>query len=221
MVDFILRNLYIIVIIAFAIFTAISSRSGKNKSRNPRQGMPTFGGGPDTPGRRIPGSTQTTQEREEEAQRRYREAQREFDQGQMGRGLEEGSSRDTMSQEGTYRSEGPNTASDSAEGSRMEPATAATEMGRTADQYRNEMQKRLDQLTSGMNDRLGRIDLSPTSSPSSIEVTGNTSSSTELRLDPAQAAQGVLWAEILSPPRSRHAGSFGRKTSREGQSTET
>ncbi len=218
MFDFLLGNLYIIVIIAFAIFTAISSRSGKNKSRT-RPGMPTFGGGPDTPGRRLPGQQQTTQEREADAQRRYHEAQRQFDREQMDRGSAEGRSQETMSQEGTYRSEGPYTASDTSEGSRME-REPATEMGRTADQYRNEMQQRLDQLTDGMNDRLDRMNL-PSTSSSPIEVTGDASSSAGgLRLDPAQATQGVLWAEILSPPRSRHAGSFGRKASREQQSNE-
>ncbi|WP_322905017.1 hypothetical protein [Paenibacillus campi] len=209
MIDFLLGHLYIIVIIAFAIFTAISSRSGKNKARNRRQGMPTFGGGPDVPGRRPLTPSQTAQQREDEAQRRYNEAQRQFDRQPMDRDMGQGSSRVPLSQEGTSGSEGSYTDADTFEGSRME---ATTETGRTAEQYRNEIQQRLDQLSYGMNERLDRMDLSSVQSPSTTDTTDNASvASGGLRLDPAQATQGVLWAEILSPPRSRHAGSFGRK----------
>ncbi len=208
MVDFLLGNLYIIVIIAFAIFTAISSRSGKNKSRNGRPGMPTFGGGPDVPGRRTLTPAQTTQDNEQEAQRRYHEAQRQFDREQLDRGTGEGRSLHTGSDEGSSRGEGPYSASDSSEGSRME------QMERTADHYRMEMQERLDQLNqgrAGSGTRMDRMDLSPMQSSSSSDEQRAAASVSELRLDPAQAAQGVLWAEILSPPRSRHSGSFGRK----------
>ncbi|MFD1885413.1 hypothetical protein [Paenibacillus wenxiniae] len=219
MVDLLLSNLYIIVIIAFAIFTAISSRSGKNKSRNTRPGMPTFGGGPDTPGRRLPGSAPTTQEREEDAQRRYHEAQRQFDQEQMNRGLGEGESRRIDSQEGTYGSEGASTSSSSSEGSRAE---GTMDIGRTADQYRNELQQRLNQLGNGVNERLDRMNLASqeTVLSDSSRASSTSTASGELRLDASQAAQGVLWAEILSPPRSRHVGSFGRKASREQHSNE-
>ncbi|WP_411343211.1 hypothetical protein ACE3MZ_16405 [Paenibacillus sp. WLX1005] len=220
MIDFVLSNLYIVVIIAFAIFTAISSRSGKSKNRRSNPGMPTFGGGPMN---RQDGNNRPTQphpwnapqqESEEEAQRRYQEAQRRYDMEQPRGSLDEGTSTESPTYSRNDEGElSAGTSGNSREGSRSEYDDRQN-IGRNADDYRKEMQQRLDQLNNVLGERTRDMTDQPrstqrTSSASQSKDTRNTSAE-GLKLDADQATQGVLWAEILSAPRSRQAQGWGR-----------
>ncbi|MEW4370634.1 hypothetical protein [Paenibacillus kandeliae] len=221
MIEFLLSNLYIVVIIAFAIFTAISSRSGKNKNRRGNPGMPTFGGGPmnrqgdnHRPSQPLPWNA-PEQESEEEAQRRYQEAQRRYDMEQPHGSLDEGTSTERPAY--SRNSEGElsaGTSGNNREGSRSE-YDDRRDIGRSADDYRKEMQQRLDQLNNVLGERTRDLVDQPrstqrTSDSSSRRPAARHTSADGLKLDADQATQGVLWAEILSPPRSRQAQGWGR-----------
>lgn len=221
MIDFLLSNLYIVVIIGFAIFTAISSRSGKSKNRRSNPGMPTFGGGPlnRQDGNHRPSQPRPwnapQQESEEEAQRRYQEAQRRYDMEQPRGSLEEGTSIESPAYSRNDEGElSAGTSNTSREGSRSEYEERRN-IGRNADDYRQEMQQRLDQLDNVLGERTREMtnqsrSTQRASSPASQTTTTRNSSADSLKLDADQATQGVLWAEILSAPRSRQAQGWGR-----------
>lgn len=199
MLDFILSNLYIIVIVGFAIFTAISSRSGKGQAqrRNPN-GMPTFGGGPSD---RNKGTDRrlNEQQNEDDAQRRYREAQQRYETPDT---YEEGPSYETAApvEQRTFESR------ESVENDRSDSRQSSS---RSAEQYNSELQKRLDQLNRNLDQRAdmnrsraGEQRMTISDSLDS-EFEHAASESAAYTVQKEQARQGVIWAEILGPPRSK------------------
>lgn len=202
MLDFLLSNIYIIVIIGFAIFTAISSRSGKGQAqrRNPN-GMPTFGGGPMDRNKR---NDTKSDDSASEAQRRYREAQQRYETEASD--YEEGQSYEAEQP----AMEGP--LSQRNEQNRQPVLQSGSSM-RTTEQHNVELQKRLDQLNRHLDQRANAnssrmteqsmVLRSDSTNPESIDYVEEVAAGS--KLDTEQARQGIIWAEILGPPRSRQS----------------
>ncbi|ANF97737.1 hypothetical protein [Paenibacillus bovis] len=193
MMDWIFSNIYIVVIIGFAIFTAISSRSGKGKTSRRPPSMPTFGGSPLTGERSnresSPPLLNDNGNSAEEAQRRYHEAQRQYDNGS----------------DNSYEQDENWGEPDRRYSDEPERSLSREGMGTEGLSSRQEaLNKRLDSLESNLNQRThgmssGGADLS------SSEVQSESAAASDRQVYAEQLRQGVIWAEILGPPRSRQS----------------
>lgn len=179
MVDFLLGNIYIVAIIAFAIFSWVSSRSGKKKSNRQPSGMPTFGGNGDS--RRglfsEPERTSAQPESLDDAQRRYQEAQQRYndlDTSENAPGYEDSATRST-----SYSQE--------------------PEVQQRILSNQSEVEKRLDEMNKDIKAR--SMHLNAGSRVQIEELEPDTSSRSALNAD--ELRKGVIWAEILGQPRSK------------------
>lgn len=205
MMDWIFSNIYIVLIIGFAIFTAISSRSGKGKSNNRPSSMPTFGGQPRQGDRsaREAAPPLINNDGAEEAQRRYHEAQRRYN------------APDTYESSDSYEQD---------ESWDNRPSRPAMESGREDTSVRGEgggmeglsgrqaaLDQRLKSLESNLNSRTGELvtggnDLqSSPDQPEAVQASGQQVHAEQLR-------QGMIWAEILGSPRSRQPQAWSRSS---------
>ncbi|MGZ0042192.1 hypothetical protein [Paenibacillus ottowii] len=189
-ISWILDHLYILIVIGFALvsFLGKSIQSGERKSP-PRQGMPTFGG--DHGSRRPSTSTRPfTMEPEQERRRQdvTGELQRQF----------------------------PNERRAVMEARRIEEAGdgVATEEG---------MNRDLSDNSTTLEDRIRAMEEERRSVLSRFDRISNVRDSGEITDEPKQTSQahnavnvsdlrkGVIWTEILGPPRSKRYMGGGRR----------
>ncbi|MBY9079432.1 hypothetical protein KIH86_04120 [Paenibacillus sp. HN-1] len=185
--------LYIVAVIIFAIISN-ANKAGKRKKGNTRQGgMPSFGSGPDENSRRPNGNAGQEQPREargsgfpqpSESSSPYREERSAEDSREA--------SAPAFPEPALY----PSPDYDTGEGMSMEqPEEDGVEVRQ--ERMRRELQrvhKELDRISSMAGGGTGPksdVDVPSSSIPSHSAVS------------PADLRQGLIWAEILGPPRSR------------------
>ncbi|WP_046214712.1 hypothetical protein [Paenibacillus wulumuqiensis] len=196
MMDWIFSNIYIVLIIGFAIFTAISSRSGKGKSNNRPSSMPTFGGQPRQGDRSARDAVPPliNDNGAEEAQRRYHEAQRRYnapDTYESSESYEQDESWDNSSARPALESSRDHTSV------RGESGELEGLSGRQAalDQRLKSLESNLKSRAGGLITGNNALKSSP-EEPEAVQVSGEQVHADQLR-------QGMMWAEILGSPRSR------------------
>ncbi|MWV45285.1 hypothetical protein GRF59_16820 [Paenibacillus sp. HJL G12] len=169
----ILENFYWILIVGFAVISALS-KSGKSKQQQNRRGMPTFGGGGGMDRRTRSAGQQAPRAHED---RRAGDFEAEWEHAERA---------------DEYRGSGPDY--DTGEGvSDM----WKEEKPETLEDYKREMEQHLNRV----NASLDRIEKTATGSPSGH--TPGTEHAEPVSPLAKEARNGLIWAEILGPPRSK------------------
>lgn len=182
----IFEHFYWILIIGFAILSALS-KSGKRKTNQNPQGMPTFGGGAGMEQRTAPANRQaSSRRREEEADARASSSEPRYSTGSDA-WSEETSSSAQRSYE--LQTAGP----DYETGEGVSGMWQEERPDPLAD-YSRDMEKHLEQVNASLN----RIEKTAVSAPAK-QTRGERPAS---RLA-SEARKGIIWAEILGPPRSK------------------
>ena len=202
MMDWIFSNIYIVVIIGFAIFTAISSRSGKGKASRRPSSMPTFGGSPLTGDRSnresAPPLLNDNGNSAEEAQRRYHEAQQRYN----------------TSNDSSYEQDENWGEEDRRYSNESERSLSREGMGTEGLSSRQAaLNERLNSLESNLNQRTHGMTAGG-ASLKGTDVQTETAQAGAQQVQAEQLRQGVIWAEILGPPRSRQSQVRGRPANR-------
>jgi len=183
--EWIFNNLYVVAVIAFALFSVLGKlgKSANPNQKRPGNGMPTFGGGDDVNRRSGDANPQQSSASDD---RRYEE---QYDQRYDEERYDE--------RYDPSRTE-PTTSSRQASGDMGEHAlenmrSSVDEQMRLMEEQQRAVQKRLNRISSAS---------APVVSSSSLEDTDNINTGTS-RIRPEDIKTGVLWAEVLGPPRSK------------------
>lgn len=188
--EWIFNNLYVVAVIAFALFSVLGKlgKSANPNQKRPGNGMPTFGGGEDAnrrSGNAAPQQSSAPDDRryEEQYDQRYDEEryddQRYDERYDPSRTETATSSRQASGDMGEHALENMRSSVD--------------EQMRLMEEQQRAVQKRLNRISSAS---------APVVSSSSLEDTDNINTGTS-RIRPEDIRTGVLWAEVLGPPRSK------------------
>lgn len=178
--EWIFNNLYVVAVIAFALFSVLGKlgKSANPSQKRPGNGMPTFGGGEDA-NRRSENDSQQQSSRPDE--RRYEE---QYDERYDER----------------YDQPYSEPATSSSPGDEFRGDQSLDSMRSSVD----EQMRLMEEQQRMIQDRLNRISsaTSPSVSNSSMEDV-DTTDSVPSRLRQEDIRTGVLWAEVLGSPRSK------------------
>ncbi|MDR0268984.1 hypothetical protein [Paenibacillus sp.] len=182
----IFENFYWILIIGFAVISALSKSAKSKPKQNPR-GMPTFGGGNGMEQRTRSAAPQASESRSDE-----REPDSRAGWGELGDAAgQEGWDSDTAQHsQRSYEFQGPGPDYETGEG-----VSGMWEEDRpeTLADYDRAMEQHLEQVNASLN----RIEkMTPAAAN---QATGGQPDS---RLA-GEARKGIIWAEVLGPPRSK------------------
>ncbi|MDT0124065.1 hypothetical protein Q9R46_15515 [Paenibacillus sp. RRE4] len=187
--EWIFNNLYVVAVIAFALFSVLGKlgKSANPNQKRPGNGMPTFGGGDDAnrrSGNATPQQSASDDRRyEEQYDQRYDEEryddQRYDERYDPSQTEPAASSRQASDDTGNYALDNMRSSVD--------------EQMRLMEEQQRAVQKRLNRISSAS---------APVVSSPSLEDTDNINSGTS-RIRPEDIRTGVLWAEVLGPPRSK------------------
>lgn len=188
--EWIFNNLYVVAVIAFALFSVLGKlgKSANPNQKRPGNGMPTFGGGEDAnrrSGNAAPQQSSTLDDRryEEQYDQRYDEEryddQRYDERYDPSQTEPAASSRQASDDTGNYALDNMRSSVD--------------EQMRLMEEQQRAVQKRLNRISSAS---------APVVSSPNLEDTDNINSGTP-RIRPEDIRTGVLWAEVLGPPRSK------------------
>ncbi|WP_308722825.1 hypothetical protein [Paenibacillus polysaccharolyticus] len=188
--EWIFNNLYVVAVIAFALFSVLGKlgKSANPNQKRPGNGMPTFGGGDDVnrrSGDATPQQSSASDDRRYEEQYDQRYDEERYDDQRYDERYD------------PSRTE-PTTSSRQASGDMGEHAlenmrSSVDEQMRLMEEQQRAVQKRLNRISSAS---------APVVSSSSLEDTDNINTGTS-RIRPEDIKTGVLWAEVLGPPRSK------------------
>ncbi|MCP1132633.1 hypothetical protein NKT34_04975 [Paenibacillus polysaccharolyticus] len=188
--EWIFNNLYVVAVIAFALFSVLGKlgKSANPNQKRPGNGMPTFGGGDDV--NRRSGDANPQQSSASDDRRYEEQCDQRYDEERY----------DDQRYDERYdpsRTE-PTTSSRQASGDMGEHAlenmrSSVDEQMRLMEEQQRAVQKRLNRISSAS---------APVVSSSSLEDTDNINTGTS-RIRPEDIKTGVLWAEVLGPPRSK------------------
>ncbi|GIP25120.1 hypothetical protein J23TS9_02500 [Paenibacillus sp. J23TS9] len=186
----ILENFYWILIVGFAVISALSKR-GKSKPRQNPRGMPTFGGGSGMERRTHSASTEAPRGRDD-----VRTPDSEDDRDQPGSASypQGWSSKVSRHKQRSYDYQGDGPDYDTGEG-----VSGMWEDNKpeTLEDYKNEMEQHLERVSASLD----RIEKTATGSPSNH--TPRVEHSKPVSPLAKQAINGLIWSEILGPPRSK------------------
>ncbi|MGN7491573.1 hypothetical protein ACTHPF_10430 [Paenibacillus sp. SAF-054] len=168
----ILENFYWILIVGFAILSALS-KSGKSKQKQNPRGMPTFGGAGSQERRQQPVRQEAPRTRQEEPM----PGPEAWDP-----------------EERTYEYQGAGPDYDTGEGV---SGMWEEEKPETLEDYKREMEKHLNRVNASL-DRIEKA-ANDSAAPSAARTTYPEPVSPLAK----QARNGLIWAEILGPPRSK------------------
>ncbi|MCM3133878.1 hypothetical protein M3629_13895 [Paenibacillus polysaccharolyticus] len=188
--EWVFNNLYVVAVIAFALFSVLGKlgKSANPNQKRPGNGMPTFGGGEDAnrrSGNAAPQQSSASDDRRYEEQYDQRYDEERYDDQRYDERYD------------PSRTE-PATSSRQASGDMGEHAlenmrSSVDEQMRLMEEQQRAVQKRLNRISSAS---------APVVSSSSLEDTDNINTGTS-RIRPEDIRTGVLWAEVLGPPRSK------------------
>ncbi|MBY0117506.1 hypothetical protein NST33_22065 [Paenibacillus sp. FSL L8-0435] len=186
--EWIFDNLYIVAVIGFALFSFLgkAAKSADPNKKRPANGMPTFGGSGDSGRDERSRDNSSPQQSSGPADPRYDEQYDDrYDDVQYENQYDEPYSEPAASSRPAtdYRSEGTMSA--------MENSLEAQMRG--MEEQQRLIQERLNRFSSANK---------PVVSDSSWDIP-NTDESGASPLRPADIRTGVLWAEVLGPPRSK------------------
>ncbi|OMF64672.1 hypothetical protein MKY66_21075 [Paenibacillus sp. FSL R5-0766] len=186
--EWIFDNLYIVAVVGFALFSFLgkAAKSADPNKKRPASGMPTFGGGGDSDREERSRDNSSPQQSSGHTDPRYDE---QYDDRYEDEQYE--------NQYGQPYSE-PAPSSPSASDYKSENSLSNMESSLEQQMKEVERQERLIQ------ERLNRFSSAnkPVVSDSSWDIP-NTDESGASPLRPADIRTGVLWAEVLGPPRSK------------------
>ena len=199
MIELILDNIFIFAVIGYFVISFLGKAGGRGSKQNPSQ-MPTFGGGgerPDQPRRQTQAQTVSRPEPAGQTPGRYSED-------------------DDDEYEYEYEYESPyayNTDSEHAEeqslsSRREETAADLDEAAKVIEERQRRMQRELNAMYADLDDRTSSSQQGPYSSDRG-RANRKQKNAQSARSLADQARSGVIWAEILGPPRSKRP--FGRK----------
>lgn len=179
--EWIFNNLYVVAIVAFALFSFLGKlgKPANPDQKRPGNGMPTFGGGQDASRRSDHTSEQQSSQMDD---RRYDEQYDEkYDEERYDQPYSEpaASSRPASDFRGEHSLDNMRSSVD--------------EQMKLMEEQQRLVQKRLNRISSAS---------SPSVSNSVWEDTNTTVPETSL-IRPEDIRTGVLWAEVLGPPRSK------------------
>ncbi|WP_342570688.1 hypothetical protein MKY85_21265 [Paenibacillus sp. FSL R5-0749] len=190
--EWIFNNLYIVAVIGFALFSFLgkAAKSADPNKKRPGNGMPTFGGSGNSP--RSPAQTSKQQSSRTEAagETRYDETyDNQYDEPYENQYDEAPHNQPNV---------GPVTSSRTLDEVGSRDFSGAME--RSLDQQNKEFEKQQRLI----HERLNRFSPSnkPVVSDSSWDQV-DTSDSGNSQLRPEDIRKGVIWAEVLGPPRSK------------------
>ena len=186
--EWIFNNLYVVAVIAFALFSVLGKlgKSANPNQKRPGNGMPTFGNGEDAnrrSGNDSPQQSSRTDEQRYDQQRDERYDDDRYDDERYDQPYSE-----------------PETVASSRSGDDFRVEQSLGNMQSSVD----EQMRLMEEQQRMIQDRLNRISSasSPSVSNSSFEDTDSTNSGPS-RLRPEDIRTGVLWAEVLGSPRSK------------------
>ncbi|MGQ8872834.1 hypothetical protein [Paenibacillus sp. TSA_86.1] len=185
--EWIFNNLYVVAIVAFALFSFLGKlgKSANPNQKRPGNGMPTFGGGEDAnrrSGNASPQQSSGTDDRRYEEQHDERYDSERYDDERYDQPYPEPAASSRL--EGDFRG-------DQSMGSMK---SSVDEQMRLMEEQQRLIQERLNRISSAS---------SPSVSNSSFEDTDTTDTGAS-RLRQEDIRTGVLWAEVLGSPRSKH-----------------
>ncbi|SCX79613.1 hypothetical protein SAMN05720606_10134 [Paenibacillus polysaccharolyticus] len=189
--EWIFNNLYVVAVIAFALFSVLGKlgKSANPNQKRPGNGMPTFGGGEDA--NRRSGNDSSQQQSAGHDDRRYEEQYDErYDDGRY----------DDERYDERYDQPYSEPATSSSSGDEFRGDQSLDSMRSSVD----EQMRLMEEQQRMIQDRLNRISsaTSPSVSNSSMEDV-DTTDSVPSRLRQEDIRTGVLWAEVLGSPRSK------------------
>ncbi|MGF6352604.1 hypothetical protein ABIE27_000500 [Paenibacillus sp. 4624] len=188
--EWIFNNLYVVAVIAFALFSVLGKlgKSANPNQKRPGNGMPTFGGGEDA--NRRSGNDSSQQQSSRPDDRRYEEQYDErYDDERYDECYDERYDQPYSEQVPSSYPEVDFRGDQSPDSMR----SSVDEQMRLMEEQQRMIQDRLNRISSAS---------SPSVSNSSTEE-GDTTDSMPSRLRQEDIRTGVLWAEVLGSPRSK------------------
>lgn len=191
--EWIFNNLYIVAVIGFALFSFLgkAAKSADPNKKRPGNGMPTFGGSGDS--ERSPASQTSTQQSsrtESSREIRYDEPyENQYDEPY-----------ENQYNEDHYDQPNEGHSNSSRPSNEVGSRDFSGGMERSLDQQKKEFERQQRLI----HERLNRFSPSnkPVVSDSSWDQV-DTSDSGNSQLRPEDIRKGVIWAEVLGPPRSK------------------
>ncbi|MFB8375231.1 hypothetical protein [Paenibacillus taichungensis] len=188
--EWIFNNLYIVAVIAFALFSFLgkAAKSADPNKKRPNNGMPTFGGSGDSDRNDRSRGNTAPQQSSGPSDPRYEEQYDErYDDDQYDDRYDQ-----TYSQPATTSAR-PVNDDFGGQGSLGAMENSLEEQMKVMEQRQREIRERLDRISTANT---------PVVSDSSWdEVSSSESGSSQLRREDIRT--GVLWAEVLGSPRSK------------------
>lgn len=188
--EWIFNNLYVVAVIAFALFSVLGKlgKSANPNQKRPGNGMPTFGGGEDAnrrSGNAAPQQSSASDDRRYEEQYDQRYDEERYDDQRYDERYDPSRTEPATSSRQAF--------GDMGEHALENMRSSVDEQMRLMEEQQRAVQKRLNRISSAS---------APVVSSSSLEDTDNINTGTS-RIRPEDIRTGVLWAEVLGPPRSK------------------
>ncbi|OZB91677.1 hypothetical protein [Paenibacillus sp. XY044] len=198
----IIEHFYWILIIGFAVISALSKNGKKSKQRQQPRGMPTFGG-----------EGRSYQKRDEEDEYDEEDEDEEYEYGEERREPAYGSRpQDTAGRRSSPFSSYPSSAPEPSAGPRdYRPApdydTGEGVSSMWTEEKKSPLEVTLEDRTRTMQQEINRVNASLDKISTKMDMASNVASDREAPAPVSplaeQARQGIIWAEILGPPRSK------------------